>query len=323
MNIDFDYLDKAIIWTLLYADVFDFPMTAREVHHFLIQTHADLEEVENALKNPSEQLQPFITSRTEQGQEYFAICERADHVFATRREREIYSQKLWSQAEHYGRLLSYLPFAKMVTLTGALSVRNPSSEADDLDYFLVAKEGRVWTARLMAVILVRLVKFRGIILCPNYVLAENMLVQSKQDSFIAHEIAQMHPLSGMDIYAKMRAENEWSNYFLPNAVESFHETDINSSRLGIQFKKLGEWFLKGWIGEKLEQWESRRKIVKLQKQIDHNSAAQLDKSHVKGHFQDHGQRILREFHARLDTYGLCYPALDITEFAHRGENAAD
>ena len=323
MTTEFDRLDQAILRTLLYADVFDFPMTTAEVHHYLIETQATLAEVEHALQHPSAQLRPLITSQQIDTQMYFAINPRAEHVFATRQQRENYSQKLWPHALRYGHILSALPFVKMVCLTGALSVRNPGGLNDDLDYFLVVQTGRVWTARFMAVILVRLAKLWGMVLCPNYVLGEEALVQSKQDSFIAHEIAQMQPIYGKDLYLAMRTENEWAQIFLPNATQPFYESMRPLSPMAKVFKHIGEFALKGWLGDKLENWESRRKIVKLQRQIDHNSAAQLDKNHVKGHFQDHGLRILHEFYARLDTYGLPYPALQITDFSRVGESAAD
>jgi hypothetical protein len=77
-------LDTAILWTLLYADVFDFPMTLREIHHFLIDTRASYEEVERALLTPSVELAPHIAQRTHEGETYFALQSRAEQVFATR-----------------------------------------------------------------------------------------------------------------------------------------------------------------------------------------------------------------------------------------------
>lgn len=323
MVMKYSELEKTILWTLLYADVFDFPMTAEEIQHYLIEMEVDSTTIKHVLQSSSPKLTPLIASKHINGQVYYAIQERAEHVFAQRAQRESFSEKLWSQAESYGRLLSKLPFVRMVCLTGALAVRNPGSLQDDLDYFLVVQSGRVWTARFFAVILVRLAKLWGVVLCPNYVLAEDRLVQSRQDSFVAHEITQMHPIYGLQLYETIRTENDWTARFLPNAKQPFFAVHTYHDGLGHILKKIGEFLLRGWFGSQLEKWESRRKIVKFQRQIDHNSAAQLDQNHVKGHFQDHGQRILREFYARLDHYDLPYPALNITDFSPLGESAAD
>ena len=45
-----DSIEAAILRTVLYADVFNFPMTPEEIHHFLIYDRkANFEEVKEAL----------------------------------------------------------------------------------------------------------------------------------------------------------------------------------------------------------------------------------------------------------------------------------
>ena len=53
-------LDTAIVRTLIYGDVFRFPMTAAEIHRYLIDYEATLETVQEALHNPSDWLQQHI-----------------------------------------------------------------------------------------------------------------------------------------------------------------------------------------------------------------------------------------------------------------------
>jgi hypothetical protein len=43
--------DEAILHTLLYADIFDYPLTPAEIHHFLIAEPATRESVEAALEH--------------------------------------------------------------------------------------------------------------------------------------------------------------------------------------------------------------------------------------------------------------------------------
>jgi hypothetical protein len=310
-------IEKAILWTLLYADVFDFPMTKREIHHFLVDTVASMEDVDQAL----DQLGEYITNRTINNQDYFAIRHRAHKVFATRQQRQPAAEILWKKAMRFGAIMSYIPFVRMVSLTGALSMHNASSIDDDIDYLLVVKPGRVWTARLFAVILVRVSRVFGITLCPNYVLDEESLAQKRQDIFIAHEIAQMCPISGHDVYIKMRNDNRWAEFFLPNAKQKFHEEPDRQPRGIIKvIKRFGEFFLGGSVGDKLERWEQNRKIRKFQGQIDQTSDVKLDEKQVKGHFDDHSSVILRQYNERLDQFGLTYPAFHISDF---GESAAD
>ncbi|MCI0708961.1 MAG: hypothetical protein L0154_02255 [Chloroflexi bacterium] len=310
-------IEKAVLWTLLYADVFDFPMTKREIHHFLVDTVASMDDVERAL----EHLNEHIICQTVEDQMYFAIRNRAQTVFASRQQRQLAAPQLWKKAMRYGAIMGFIPFVRMVSLTGALAMHNPSSEEDDIDYLLIIRPGRVWTARLFAVILVRVSKVFGVTLCPNYVLSEDTLTQRRQDIFIAHEIAQMCAISGHEVYSRMRQCNHWTELFLPNAKQMFHqETDRQPRGIIKLLKHFGEFVLGGKLGDRIERWEQKRKIHKFQEQINQESDVQLDEKHVKGHFDDHSNIILRKYHERLDQFGLSYPAFHISDF---GESAAD
>lgn len=65
-------------------------------------------------------------------------------------------------------------------------------------------------------LLVRLSR-KGITLRPNYLLAERALASKTQTFYDAHEIAQMVPIAGLEIYKTFRQKNSWTADFLPNA----------------------------------------------------------------------------------------------------------
>jgi hypothetical protein len=202
--------------------------------------------------------------------------------------------------------LARLPFVRMVALTGALTMRNASDEDDDLDYLLVTIDGRVWLARAFAILLVRLGRLRGIEICPNYVLAETALEQQKRDLFMAHEVAQMTPLYGHPLHARMRTQNTWVSDILPNAIRPFYDEPERPLGLGwLAFKRGIEMLLGGQLGDALEQWEYRRKLRRFASELHTpHSSAQLDERQVKGHFNDHGHPVLQKYYAMLSRLGM-------------------
>jgi hypothetical protein len=326
-----NHLERAILWTVLYGDIFDFPMTSAEIHRYLLYTPATRDEVEQALHNPLSPLQHYLTKHEHGEYTWYALTERAEQVLATRTHREQFSSALWDKAIRHGRWLNYLPYVRMVALTGSLAVRNVTSIHDDFDYLLVIQDGRVWFTRLLAVGMVRLAKLWGVVLCPNYVLAESALVQQRQNSFIAHELAQMYPVAGHRVYLQMLAANEWARIYLPNAHATFYPLPEARPRLLFSaLKQALEWVWSGRPGNWLENWERERKTRKFTRQITHQSAAQLDEQHVKGHFQDYGQVILARFYERLKAYNLPLPphftsplAANVSHDTDYGEGAAD
>ncbi len=300
-------LEAAILRTLLYADVFSFPMTADEIHHFLIHdTPVSREQVVCALQS-SEQLADLL----ETAHGYYVCAGRADMI-AVRIAREQASERLMPQAIACGAWLARLPFVRMVALTGALAMRNASAEDDDLDYLLVTTPRRVWLARAFSILLVRLARRRGVEICPNYVLADTALAQDQHDLFIAHEVTQITPVAGQDLYERLRAANPWVSSYLPNSGTPFYEVDEPTlSPFWRALQRALEIALGGWFGDRLERWEQQRKLRRFAADLQTpHSAARLDDEHVKGHFQDHGHRVLREYQQRLDAYGLAEAALE-------------
>jgi hypothetical protein len=84
-------LEDAILRTLLYADIFDFPLTEAELHHFLIGCAADLPTLRAVLRS-SARLARYV----EYCDGFWSLRGRAATV-AVRRHREAASQLLLPQ----------------------------------------------------------------------------------------------------------------------------------------------------------------------------------------------------------------------------------
>ncbi len=289
-------IEAAVLKTVLYADVFNFPLTTRELYHYLIIDQPVSFEQVHAVLTESPRLTPLL-----QVIDDYVIYNNRQELIRLRCERERASSALWDQAVRYGAWLARLPFVRMVALTGALAMRNADGDHDDLDYVLVTVPGRVWLARGFAVLLVKLAKRRGVVICPNYVLATTALAQTGHTLYVAHEIAQMIPLYGTAIYAQMRAANPWVQTYLYNADRAFYTLPEQQPR-GIwrALKRVLEHLLSGQLGKWLNEWEHKRKLRRFESELRQaDSAARLDSDQVKGHFRDHGRWVMQHYHERL------------------------
>jgi hypothetical protein len=294
-------VEAAILRTVLYAYLFRFPLTLPELHHFLIHdTPVDIHTLDTVLRQ--------IEQRTNILQRLDGyILYRGDRALLTRRlERESLTNQLWPLAVQYGTWLARLPFIRMVAITGALSMHNPASATDDLDYIIVTAPRRVWLARAFAIVVVRLARLRGVTVCPNYVLAETAMLQERRDIFLAHEVAQMAPVFGYNIYQRFRSLNRWTDHQLPNAIDPFFPLDENiPTGVWAALKQGLENLLSGQLGNWLENWEHHRKVRRFAVDIRHpHTAAKLDAEQIKGHFNDHGHPILKRYEELLQQHGL-------------------
>lgn len=294
--------DDAILRTVLYADVFDYPLTPAEIHHYLIASPLAAEpippeSIEAALRGSQ-----WLAARLTRANGYITLRDR-ESIGSLRAERCAHSARLWVHARRWGYWLGCLPFVRMVAVTGALAVDN-SPPGDDIDFLLVTVPGRVWLARALAIAVVRLARLRGVGLCPNYVLASTALAQTRRNLYAAHDLQQMVLLVGRAVYAEMQTANRWSREFLPHARGPLRqEPELPPRGWGARLQRWGERLLGGRLGDWLERWERGRKLRKFAPEADRpQAAAELDSDHVKGHFKDNGRPILAEFEERLARY---------------------
>jgi hypothetical protein len=270
--------DDAIRTTLAYADLFQYPMTAAEIHRYLVKYAASQRQVAGWLA-------ASVANATiiQQG-DYYMLPLRESYV-AIRAERTRKSAELWQPAKKYGAQIARLPFVKMVGVTGSLAVNNVTDSAD-IDYFIITANDRLWLCRMIVIGLVRTVARRGIELCPNYFLAERALALTERDIYTARELAQMVPLHGFDHYQRMMLANSWIGDYLPNAVPLAESFGLSNSRNRLP-TRLGETILQTPLGTALELWEQRRKIAKFRIVGNSISEAAFSADCCKGHFDAH------------------------------------
>ena len=282
-------LETAVWRTLAYVDGFDYPLSAQEIHRYL-----EGKAVSWA------QLETFLKSANFPETDGFYSLPNREAVVQTRIKRQQRANQLWPYAKQYAHWIAKLPFVRMIAVTGSLAMNNVTDDAD-IDYLIVTENGRLWLTRAMIIGIVRLAARDGIILCPNYLLSVNNLYFKEQNLYTAHELSQMVPLFGIEIYRQMRHLNQWTLTYLPNAT-SLPPTPIphhlgSPSRL----QTWGELPLRTILGSKLESWEMKRKIRKLKTAVPHNSDAKFTANQCKGHFDTHQQRTIRSYQLKTKT----------------------
>jgi hypothetical protein len=292
-------LERAILEALAYSDIFGHPLTLDELHRFL-PVRADKADLLPALNNLEEQV--------ESNGEYYFLAGRMD-IVETRKERVARSKKLLPHALRYGRILGALPFVRMVALTGSLAVMNVSKNAD-FDYMLVAKKGRVWTARAFALVLNRIARRFGHTICPNLIVAESALEWPLHDLYSARELTQMVPIAGMDVYRRVIEVNSWAGELLPNGFSSLRgatsgsDEAISKTGPGIaspSFALLArtEQVLHGKLGDRLERWERTRKIARFSKLPGFGEETVFNAEVCQGNFHHHRKWTHEVFQERL------------------------
>ena len=126
-------MEKAILRTLIYADIFDYPLKAQEIQKWLIRRKATLWQAAKVLDKLKK------NSKLEIKCGYYFLPKRAG-LMGIRKRREEESKSYLRKAKFFSRLLKIIPWIKLVGISGGLALNN-AAKADDIDIAVLQQKG--------------------------------------------------------------------------------------------------------------------------------------------------------------------------------------
>ncbi len=219
-------LEKAIVSTLAYFDIFDYPLTNFEIWKWLyFESPPDravtLFDVREALEN-SEYLKKRVSTRSG-----FYFFRNRDVCIAVRRKRYTLSERKFHYAKKVVRWLRYLPFVEMVGVCNTLAYNNSRRDAD-IDLFIITSPGRIWQTRFWVAGLLQLLKLRPVPgdtrdkICSTFFIDRAHLevrnLAISDDIYLPYWVAQVVPLYDRGVYHAFERSNQWIRQHLPNIV---------------------------------------------------------------------------------------------------------
>lgn len=212
-------LAAAILATLRYCDHFSYPLTSPELHSRLIHLRATPRELNIALSTL------VSASKLSRGSGYYALPGRASLIKTRLARRQTSLPKLAKLTPLLPKL-ARVPGVLAIYLTGSLAMHNAIS-SDDIDLFIIARPGRLWTTRLLLTLYTELLGLRRRPhvqsspdqLCFNLYLTPKSftLPLSKRTLYTAYELIQAVPLyDPHNTRPLLLAANSWIKKYLPN-----------------------------------------------------------------------------------------------------------
>lgn len=214
----------AILQTLIYSDIFAFPLTQEELWHFL------LSKKKISRKIFEQTLALLSSSHGEVVSQNGMYCLRGrEKIIAKRRITSEESKKKLSLARSVAANLAYIPTISFIGISGGVAMGNATKD-DDIDFFIITKKKSLFMTRLLVLALLELLNVRRARtdidvankICVNLLMDETHLTwpQEKQDIYIAHEIVQIVPVfERKGMYQQFLTANSWVQQFFPNVFE--------------------------------------------------------------------------------------------------------
>jgi hypothetical protein len=162
-------LKEAIIRVIVFFDLFDYPLTAREIWHYLDKTESLL-DINEALLG---------LEKIDNCDGFFFLAGR-QNIIDIRRRRHNFSVRKVKIARRFAKIFCYLPFVRMVALSNSIGQHN-FRDASDIDFFVISAAGRIWLTRLFCAGLAKILNRRPTAenkkdkICLSFYLAEDNL----------------------------------------------------------------------------------------------------------------------------------------------------
>lgn len=212
--------NRRVFHTLLYSDIFDYPLKKEEIWKYLI---SDQKITKKQFLNDLNKTKGISVSHG-----LYFLKDKKETVWK-RLEKEKQSKEKLTKAKRLAKALSSIPSIQLIAVSGSLALLSSDLD-DDIDFFIVTSKNTLWTTRLLAAFyLLSIGEYRkrgdkdvaGKI-CLNMFLDEESMSfdKKRRELYTAHEIAQLYPLIERgNTFSKFQKANSWLLDFLPNAFD--------------------------------------------------------------------------------------------------------
>jgi len=293
---------KDVLCTLLYYDIFNYPLKKHEIVRFLRSSPDNEQSVDDALQKLKAERLIF------QFGELFSVQNNEGHV--TRRilgNRE--AEKFMGIAKKRAKLIARFPFVRAVMASGSLS-KGFMDKNSDLDFFIVTAPGGLWIARTLLVLYKRLFMLNSHKrFCINYFVDTEHLEIEEKNLFTATELATLVPLYGREYYSQLLDRNEWLLNFFPNycgaslqSVPAGNVKGLKRTLEAIANTALGTKLNTFFMNLSLRRW--KRMYEKKYAVTDFQIAFKTKQYASKNHPNHYQQKVRDLYTAKLEKFNV-------------------
>jgi hypothetical protein len=289
-------LEEAVLRTLKYFDMFDYPLNSSEIANFLTMAASPL--------SIGKTLEVMVNQKQiAQSKELYGLQFNA-RIFERRRRGNQFADSLVPNIQKQANFIFQFPFVRSVMASGSFS-KNFMDEKSDFDFFIVCAPNRIWISRMLLVLYKKLfLKNSHKFFCVNYFVDETHLEIDEKNIFTATELATVLPLNGFATYKKLMSENrKWLTNIFPNFEQRPSKAETLTDSI---LKSFAEGLFNVFFGSsinKLFKWVTQQKwkrtYGRLYATSDFNIAFKSTDNVSKNHPQNFQKKILSLYNARI------------------------
>lgn len=230
-------LEKSILKTIAFFDIFSYPLTASEIFKWLYKPQQKylLSDVREILKT-SQILKKELASK-----EGFYYIKGRDHIYLRRKQNNNLAERKFRRVVYLSKVYRFVPFVRLVAVCNSLAYSN-ANEKSDIDLFIISRRNTIWLARFFTIFIVKLLGLRPKedskkdTFCLSFFVDENYLNilssrMGNDDVYYPYWVSSLMPVYNPDgLYEKFLEANSWYKSYLPNAYPNQFSKEVRANR---------------------------------------------------------------------------------------------
>jgi hypothetical protein len=231
-----------ILSTLIYFDLFKYPLTSSEIYLFL-RKKMDQGDFDNILNH-------LVAAQVVyQFGDYYTL--QNNHMLVVRRcETNKSLSELIKQAEKISDRLIKLPYVRGIAMLGS-PAKGLTDEKSVIDFFVITAQNRLWLART----LMQAAKELGGLLSKqprfnlNHFVDEGRLQAKEKNMYTAIDLVSLAPLQGDVTIEQFYGANSWLRHYLPHQIMRISSAKPANTPM---IKRLFEYLFDGIVGNLID-----------------------------------------------------------------------
>ncbi len=316
-------LKEAIVKTVAYFDMFDFPLTGFEIWQYL-GMKCELAEVIAMLSKGGQaggQINPLYPplqgGQIESKNGLYCLVGRED-IIIERMKRYNYSDKKLKLAIRLSKIFKLIPWIRLIAVGNVIGEHNLRGEGD-IDLFVITEAKRIWLSRLFCNAITKISglrpgpdKIRNKICLSFFISDDNLDLNylrlgaeggQKDDIYFTYWLVGLIPIYNLgDTYQKFILANFWLNQQLPNWQETGQSQRRNSGSSPSAFYQEIIDLLIGGLERQAKSLQLKLLPANLKSIMNLDSRVVINDRILKFHANDRREEYRRLFNDKLRGY---------------------
>jgi hypothetical protein len=303
-------LEKAILQTVAYFNVFNYPLTPWEIWKWLFWSTSNpvprfievLEAVDHS---------PLLKQKLERTSGFVYVKGRPELV-SLRQERYRLALIKMKKVKRFVKALRVFPFIQYIGVCNSLGLANARTESDN-DLFIIAEPNHIWAVRFLTTAFARLrglrpsVTNRADTFCLSFFITTDVLdlshLRYAEDPYFNVWLASLVPIFDPNhISAQLWQNNPWINSQLPNAIGRQLATQREVGKTWVT-GLLVIFFRWRWFEYLVKHIQLRILPASLRKLANTDSRVIINDQILKFHDNDRRQQYAQQYHENATLLG--------------------